>query len=75
MTGPNGNQIFLPASGDRYYSNFFDSEFGRYWSSSLKTDETESAWFLQFGLDSGSEFFEVTRVYRYWGLAVRAVKE
>ena len=75
VTGPNGNQIFLPASGDRYYSNFFDSEFGRYWSSSLKTDETESAWFLQFGLDSGSEFFEVTRVYRYWGLAVRAVKE
>lgn len=35
----NGNSIFLPAAGYRYGSSLFNAgSYGRYWSSSLRTD-------------------------------------
>ena len=71
FTGPNGNSIFLPAAGDRYDSSlFFDGSFGYYWSSSLYSDGTGSAWYLRFG--SGG--YDVDYYYdRNYGFTVRAV--
>ncbi|MBR5983803.1 MAG: InlB B-repeat-containing protein [Bacteroidales bacterium] len=70
FTGPNGNSIFLPAAGYRYYSEFYEaSYYGLYWSSSLITDETVFAWDLSF--DSGD--YGVDGCYRYFGRSVRPV--
>ena len=51
FTGPNGNSIFLPAAGCRFDSDLsYDNNWGRYWSSSLRTDYQypNIAWFLDF---------------------------
>ena len=54
----NGNSIFLPAAGFRYYSSLTNAVlFGYYWSSSssLNTDYPEGAYILHFGSEnSGS---------------------
>lgn len=47
VKGPNGNSIFLPATG---YSNYAGS-CGYYWSSSLGTDDSGNAYFLYFDSD------------------------
>ncbi len=70
FTGPNGNSIFLPAAGHRYYSELYhDGSYGIYWSSSLYSDNTDDAWYLVF--DSG--VYGMGYDYRYYGLTVRAV--
>ena len=81
VTGPNGNSIFLPASGCRedsgtiYYGdgNYAGKIHGVgmyacYWSSSLYNDPSD-AWYLTFH----SQSFHRDRNERYEGLAVRAV--
>ena len=72
VTAPNGNSIFLPAAGYRNRTTLYDAgSFGRYWSSSLYTDNPGCAWPVYF--DSGcvlrNEFD------RYFGLSVRPVSE
>lgn len=53
VTGPNGNYIFLPASGHRINSGLDRARFyGYYWSSSLKESYSYNAYYLDFGLDS-----------------------
>ena len=84
FTGPNGNSIFLPASGwsaDGWYDNF--GEEGRYWASQLGNapiynselevimDTTYSAMFFTFVPD---HFSAISNIPRYYGLAVRAVR-
>ena len=70
VEGPNGNSIFLPAAGYRYGSDLYGAgSYGRYWSSSLNTDDSDYAYFLYFysgyvGWD-GSD--------RYYGRSVRGV--
>lgn len=50
VTGPNGNSIFLPASGYRYGGTLYlDGEYGRYWSSSPDESSTDRAYNLYFG--------------------------
>lgn len=45
----NGNSIFLPAAGYRYYSDLInDGSYGYYWSSSLYTDYSDVAYDLNF---------------------------
>ena len=52
VTGPNGNSIFLPAAGYRYYSSLRSAgSFGGYWSSSLRTDYPGNACGLYFDSD------------------------
>lgn len=70
VTGPNGNSIFLPASGNRYSSSFEDvGSNGYYWSSSLSSGNDGSAYFLYF-YSSTVDWYSSSRCY---GLSVRAV--
>ena len=69
VTGPNGNSIFLPAAGVLGSSLFFEGSYGTHWSSSLNTDYSDRAWYVDF--DSSS----VNRTYydRYVGRSIRPV--
>ena len=53
VTGLNGNYIFLPFAGYRTIDSFYNAaSYGRYWSSSLGTDYTYSAQYLNFYSDN-----------------------
>lgn len=72
FTGPNGNTLFLPAAGFRWYGELYDAgSYCYYWSSSLHTDYPGYAWGFYF--NSGS-----TRMrsydYRIDCQSVRAVR-
>ena len=73
VTGPNGNSIFLPAAGYRYFSSLYDAgSDSDYWSSSLYTGSPYRACRLSFS----SNRVGVVRVSdrsRYYGLSVRPV--
>ena len=70
FTGPNGNSIFLPAAGYRYGSELYGAGTdGHYWSSSLYSVGTGSAWNLYFYSDDYSMGYSD----RDYGLTVRAV--
>ena len=70
VTGPNGNSIFLPASGYRYDSWLdYAGSYGYYWSSSLYTSSPNYAWYVSFN----SSYFNWYNGYRYFGRSVRAV--
>ena len=68
----NGNSIFLPAAGYRYYSNlYYAGYYGYYWSSSLYTSSSNNAYYLYFDLSS----VDRNDYSRYNGRSVRAVCE
>ncbi len=70
VTGPNGNSIFLPAAGGGRFGSSFDYvAFGYYWSSSLGTSVSNSA----YGLYFYSGYVDWYYGDRYNGLSVRAV--
>lgn len=72
LTGPNGNNIFLPASGVRNSGNFTDGTCGytRYWSSTpYSTSESYNLCFY----DSSHDVIN-TR-YRYYGHTIRPVRD
>ena len=74
VTGPNGNSIFLPASGTRYKSSFLaQGKSGCIWSGTIGTINNGSniigAWFLTYGLS-----YESNCADRYRGFTVRPVK-
>jgi len=72
VTATNGNSIFLPAAGVREGTDlYFVGSGGRYWSSSLSTDNPDGAWYVYFG--SGVVF--VDDAGRYYGLSIRPVSE
>lgn len=70
VTGPNGNSIFLPTSGQRYDNYHEDTTiYGYYWSSSNNTYYTYYTWYMDFHsslIDRGSND-------RYIGYSVRPV--
>ena len=71
FTGPNGNSIFLPAAGYRYYSELIlAGSSGNYWSSSLYTGNPDNAWNLYF---SSGNYLMSSGYYRYFGQSVRPV--
>ena len=73
VTGPNGNTIFLPASGNRGYDGLYDhGSLGSYWSRALDSSSTDFARYLYFssGYVSPSSYD-----YRYYGFTVRPVAE
>ena len=72
VTGPNGNNIFLPAAGHR--DDLFHGPIlvnagsnGSYWSSSLDTDG------FAYGLSFGSGYMDMIGNDRLYGLSVRPV--
>ena len=70
VTGPNGNSIFMPAAGCRFFRNFDGSgSYSDYWASSLDTDHSQNAWVVSFG--ASGVYIDVTE--RFYGQSVRAV--
>ena len=68
----NGNSIFLPAAGYRYYHELRSAgSSGMYWSSSLFPDDDDYACYLLFSSDYWSWY---NNNFRYYGLSVRAVR-
>ena len=66
----NGNSIFLPAAGSRYYGDLLDAgSDGNYWSSSLAS----SVSYYASGVGFCSSYVAWCSSYRYDGLSVRAV--
>ena len=73
VTGPNGNSIFLPAAGYRYnYGTDVHNRgyYGIYWSSSLNSDYSYRAYYLN-SRDSGCDWGY--SLPRYYGHSVRPV--
>ena len=71
FTASNGNSLFLPAAGYRFYSNLVSAgSYGYYWSSSLYTGSPDYAWCLGFGSgdydmdDSGRDYGQPVRPVR-----------
>ncbi len=71
LTGPNGNNIFLPASGVRHYGNFTDGTCGNtgYWSSTPYS--TSVSYNLYF--DESSHVINTS--YRFHGRTIRPVRD
>lgn len=67
----NGNSIFLPAAGSHFGSSSTSGSKGRYWSSSLITNNTVFALILSF--DSGASIRVNDVSARYYGFSVRPV--
>ena len=66
----NGNSIFLPAAGYRYYDDLdYAGSGGYYWSSSFHSDNPLGAWGVYFG----SAYVSRDYYYRYYGRSVRPV--
>lgn len=74
VTGPNGNQIFLPSGGFATEGNvdFADSE-GAYWTSS--PDYTDPVYYSAFLYFYNTNFANVGWMSRYAGMLVRPVSE
>lgn len=72
FTGPNGNSIFLPATGYRNAANLQSQDNqGCYWlGTSLSTYN-----FFAYSLKISSEVVNTNSMYRYYGLCVRPVTE
>ena len=73
VTGPNGNTIFLPASGYRYDGDLGNhGSYGGYWSRSLDSSYAGNARGLYFG---SGDVRPADDYYRYYGCTVRPVAE
>ncbi len=67
----NGNSIFLPAAGGRWYDELYGAgSSGYFWSSSLNPDRDYNAYSLNF--NSGNWDWDYS--HRDYGLSVRAVR-
>ena len=72
VTGPNGNNIFLPAAGDRYGSSLDDAGGrGYYWSSTPYENFDDYAYYLGFF----SSYHDMYYYSRYYGYSVRSILE
>lgn len=71
ITGPNGNAIFLPATGfvDSEMEKYYVGSSGYYWTSSLSSSESHSARIFAFG-ESDHDIYVS---YRRHGLSIRPV--
>ena len=71
-TGPNGNTIFLPATGSRFNESLnYVGTIGNYWTRTLRTDYSSYAYNLYLNF-SFLDIFLIKE--RHSGLAVRAVR-
>ena len=70
LTASNGKSLFFPAPGGRYGSELhYAGENGVYWSTSLRADNPDGAWYFSFGSDGQG----VYNYGRHCGFSVRAV--
>ena len=69
ITGPNGNTIFMPASGNYMGSSRYNAGIGGlYWTATSPITEKGNAYYLHF--DIGRNIISADR---YYGLAIRPV--
>ena len=67
----NGQTLFLPAAGSRYYGEFSSlGSYGYYWASSLQTDYPRYAWRFFFGSDG----YSMNGGNRSLGFSVRPIR-
>lgn len=72
VTGPNENQIFLPAVGGRIKNKtYYQVDGADYWSGTLG-DDRETAYYLYYYI---GEVPTVGTLPRHYGFAVRAVQD
>lgn len=79
ITGPNGNSIFMPASGYKYYNDYLfasdkshNNRCGFYWTSEPYGGNTSRyAYSLVLGTDG---IRKISNSYRFAGLAIRPVE-
>lgn len=70
FTGPNGNSIFLPATGYYQDSNFLNAgSCGYFWTSSLYTGYMSSAWNFLYTTNA----CVMANNMRFYGMPIRAV--
>lgn len=75
VTGPNGNTIFLPVAGCRFFSSFNSvGADGHYWSRTLGSDDGPDFSDIAFFLGFDEETLGWSSGYRYSGFSVRAVR-
>ncbi len=71
FTGPNGNTLFLPAAGGRWYESLLDAGlWGYYWSRTLSPGRSNYVYYLDFNSGDVSWHYN----YRRCGFSVRAVR-
>ena len=71
VTASNGNSIFLPAAGYRIVTYLNDAgSYGYFWSSSLNTDSSNNAWFVNFYSGNVYRYYDG---YRCDGFSIRPV--
>ena len=71
VTGPNGNSIFLPAAGERFYNSLLDAgSMSEYWSCELGLGSSICAYGIGFESDS---LYWISGA-RAFGRSVRAVR-
>ena len=77
VTGPNGNTIFLPATGYKWYSSWDDKgSIGYYWLTTGMPDPSHTtAYDFYFNKDFNSGAPNDGSQHRYVGYVVRAVTE
>ena len=78
VTGPNGNTIFLPATGEHHFNSFNKVGLhGWYWSRTLGSDDdpVEGPYYcdVAFFLGFDSETLGWSCYYRFSGFTIRAV--
>ena len=72
FTGTNGNSIFLPAAGNKWHDEIYEEgSKGLYWSSSLGTENTSAAYYLN--VENKDVSLEL--MYRYYSRSARPVIE
>lgn len=75
VTGPNGKQIFLPATGSYGYEVYDAGEWGEYWSSTPLEDSDEDLDKDAYELSLTDSWAIASDAHRYWGQSVRPVSE
>ncbi len=71
----NGNSIFLPITGFRYYADIqFRAISGIYWTSSLYTPNPNKAWCLEFNFNNVDVDYGNLSSNRFSGRCIRAVQ-
>ena len=75
VTGPSGNSIFLPPTGYKYDTEYYEKGLrGGYWSTTIR-DNTNEASGLSFPGAFSQKGYYLTNFGRHYGHFVRAVKD
>ena len=70
VTGPNGNSIFLPATGClNYQGKYGQYQKGYYWTADVNADTPKECYYLYFGVEKQGTYSQD----RYAGRCIRAV--